>query len=153
MISNDDDAKVDENDDDANVDESEDDADWSVVKSIGSSETTESEQIGKAAEMLGSALFNSDMNNASEDNGSNFIGSDSSYSIPSSVPTDLGTVHSRVAGPSQVIRWAAELEKLLELGFDNEASCIEILERIGSDSDTIAINIDRVVDELLLLKA
>jgi len=153
VISNDDDAKVDENDDDANVDESEDDADWSVVKSIGSSETTESEQIGKAAEMLGSALFNSDMNNASEDNGSNFIGSDSSYSIPSSVPTDLGTVHSRVAGPSQVIRWAAELEKLLELGFDNEASCIEILERIGSDSDTIAINIDRVVDELLLLKA
>ena len=151
--SNDDDAKADENDDDANVEDSDDDADWSVVKSIGSSGTTESEQIGKAAEMLGSALFNSDMNNAVEENGSSFFDSESSYSIPSSVPTDLGTVHSRVAGPSQLTRWAAELEKLRELGFDNEVSCIEILERTGSDSGTIETNIDRVVDELLLLKA
>jgi len=151
--SNDDDAKADENDDDSNVDDSDDDADWSVVKSIGSSGTTESEQIGKAAEMLGSALFNSDMNNASEENVSSFFDSESSYSIPSSVPSDLGTVHSRVAGPSQLTRWAAELEKLRELGFDNEVSCIEILERIGSNSETIETNIDRVVDDLLLLKA
>jgi len=148
---------VNSNDGIAKVDESEDDADWSVVKSIGSNGTTESEKIGKAAEMLGSALFNSDMKNSAEDNDSNLTGSDSSFSIPSSVPTDLGTVHSTVAGPSQVTRWATEIEKLRELGFDNEESCIEILERIGPDSnitvDNTADNIDRAINELLLLNA
>jgi len=144
---------VNSSDDATKVDESEDDADWSVVQSIVSSGTTESEQIGKAAEMLGSALFNSDMKSSGEDNGSNLIGSDSSFSIPSSVPTDLGTVHSYVTGASQVTRWATELEKLRELGFDNETSCIEILERTASDSSTIVTNIDLVVDELLSLNA
>jgi len=144
---------VNSSDDVTKDDESEDDADWSVVKSIVSSGPTESEQIGKAAEMLGSALFNSDMKSSGEDSGSNLIGSDSSFSIPSSVPTDLGTVHSYVAGASQVTRWATELEKLRELGFDNETSCIEILERTVSDSSSIATNIDLVVDELLSLNA
>jgi len=138
------------------VDDEEDDTDWSVVKSVGSSETTESEQIGKAAELLGSALFNSDMQHSTEDDVYNLMGSDSSFSIPSSVPTDLGTVHSRVAAPT---RWASELEKLLELGFDNEASCIDILERLefsdpGTDSTGIPLPIiDRVVNELLELNA
>ena len=127
----------------------EDDADWSVVRSIGDTKTTESEQIGKAAEMLGSALFNSDMKNSAEDKGSNLIGSDSSFSIPSSVPTDVTMSHGQGTGPSPVSRWAAELKKLHELGFDNEESCIEVLERIGSDESTLSSNIDRAVDELL----
>jgi len=135
------------------VDEEEDDTDWSVVKSIGSNGTTESERIGKATEMLGSALFNSDMKNSGEDDCSNVVGSGSSFSIPSSVPTDLGTVHSDKAGQNQENCWANELELLRELGFDTESICIEILERIWSDSDAMATNIDLVVDELLSLKA
>lgn len=140
------------------VDDEEDDTDWSVVNSVGSSGTTESEQIGKAAEMLGSALFNSEIKNLTEENGSNLMGSDSSFSIPSSVPTDLGTVHSRVAAPNRVTRWDNELEMLRELGFDKEAICIEILERlelsdVGTDSTRILPNINRVVNELLELNA
>merc|ERR1711933_618713 len=125
--------------------EEEGDADWSVVKSIGSNGTTESEQIGKATEMLGSALFNSDMRNTAEDNGSDMVGSDSSFSIPSSVPTDLGTVHSIIAGKNLDHRWAKELEKLRELCFDDDSICIDILDTICSDSSTVANNVDRVV--------
>merc|ERR1711937_795004 len=112
-----------------------------------------SEQIGKATEMLGSALFNSDMKNTGEENGSNMVGSDSSFSIPSSVPTDLGTVNSNEVGPNLENRWVKELEILRELGFDSDSFCIEILERICSDSSTMANNIERVVEELLSLNA
>merc|ERR1719437_342457 len=131
-------------DDVEKVDEEEGDADWSVVKSIESNVSTESEQIGKATEMLGSALFNSDMRNTGEENGSNMVGSNSSFSIPSSVPTDLGTLHSNMAGQNLDNRWTDELEKLRELGFDSDSLCIEILERICSDSCSMETNIDRV---------
>lgn len=139
-------------DDDNMIDEVEDDTEWSVVNSIGSNGTTESEQIGKAAEMLGSALFNSVMNNAAEDNRYDMAGSGSSFSIPSSVPTDPGTVVSDISGQNQDNRWAQELEKLRELGFETDTICIEILEKICSESDA-ATNIDRVVNELLSLDA
>jgi len=140
---------VNSSDDVASVEEEEDDADadWSVVKSIGSNGTTESQRIGKATEMLGSALFNSDMKNSAENNSSD------SFSIPSSVPTELGTVHSRAAAQSKASRWSTELEKLRELGFDNEENCIEILERIGAESNSIETNLEQVVNELLLLNA
>ena len=142
---------VNSDDDVAKADEGEDDTDWSVVKSIGSNGTTESQKIGRAAEMLGSALFNSDMKSSAEGLGSNSMGSDSSFSIPSSVPTDLGTVNSRAVVPSQATKWADELKKLNELGFDNEECCIGALERIKSDSKTNDINMDLVVNELLFL--
>mmetsp|Transcript_16376 Transcript_16376/g.30403 ORF Transcript_16376/g.30403 Transcript_16376/m.30403 type:complete len:799 (+) Transcript_16376:131-2527(+) len=133
-----------------------DDSEWSVVKSVGSSATTESEQIAKAAEMLGSALFNSDMKNSSENAHSvSGCGSDvaSSFSIPSSVPSDIGTQQSHPAAQAQVDRWAAHLLQLRELGFDNEALCVEVLERleaanIGVDADD-DISINHVVNELL----
>eukprot|EP00535_Pseudo-nitzschia_heimii_P000546 CAMPEP_0197174510 /NCGR_PEP_ID=MMETSP1423-20130617/997_1 /TAXON_ID=476441 /ORGANISM="Pseudo-nitzschia heimii, Strain UNC1101" /LENGTH=877 /DNA_ID=CAMNT_0042623451 /DNA_START=94 /DNA_END=2727 /DNA_ORIENTATION=- len=144
------------NDDVEEIDEEDGDNDWSVVESVESVEsngTTESEQIGRAAEMLGSALFNSELRNSAEESGSNMVGSDSSFSIPSSVPTDLGTVNSNEAGPNLENRWVKELEMLRELGFDSDSFCIEILERICSDSSTMADNIGRVVEELLSLNA
>jgi hypothetical protein len=142
---------VNSDDDVAKADEGEDDTDWSVVKSIGSNGTTESQKIGRAAEMLGSALFNSDIKSSAEGLGSNSMGSDSSFSIPSSVPTDLGTVNSRAGVPSQATKWVDELKKLNELGFDNEECCIGALERIKSDSKANEINMDLVVNELLFL--
>lgn len=128
-------------------DEEDDDCEWSVVKSFVSDGSSESGQIAKAAKMLGSALFNSDIKTPS-------MVSDSSFSIPSSVPTDIDT--------KQTSCWAKELEKLHELGFKNDANCIAILERLEeSYGDTgtysakfggsIPTNIDLVVNELLEL--
>lgn len=130
-----------------------DDSDWSVVKSVGSTETTESQQIAKAAEMLGSALFNSDMKNSKED--AMALSGSESFSIPSSVPSDIGT-HTSLAAPAQCNRWAAHLAQLAELGFDDESACLDVLERheaahIGVDSDE-EISINHVVNALLELQ-
>lgn len=132
--------------------EEKDDSDWSVVKSVGSTETTESQQIAKAASMLGSALFNSDMKNYED--GSALLDS-GSFSVPSSVPTDLGT-HISAPAPSQENRWAAQLAQLRELGFNDEKVCVDVLERleaanIGVDSDE-EVSISHVVNELLELQ-
>jgi hypothetical protein len=126
-----------------NANKGDDESEWSVVKSVGSNGTTESQQIAKAAEMLGSALFNSDMKNSAENSD---VGS--TFSVPSSVPTNA-TSHSHSAAQAQLDRWAAPLAQLRELGFDNESDCVEILERlaaanIGVDAETL----NHVIDEL-----
>eukprot|EP00533_Pseudo-nitzschia_delicatissima_P014801 CAMPEP_0197262966 /NCGR_PEP_ID=MMETSP1432-20130617/824_1 /TAXON_ID=44447 /ORGANISM="Pseudo-nitzschia delicatissima, Strain UNC1205" /LENGTH=836 /DNA_ID=CAMNT_0042727345 /DNA_START=24 /DNA_END=2534 /DNA_ORIENTATION=- len=140
---------VDSSDDVEEANEEEDETDWSVVKSVGSNGTTESQQIGRAAEMLGSALFNSDMKTSPEGMVSSLVPSDSSFSVPSSVPTDLGTVNTRLEGSNGAPKWATELTKLKELGFDNEEICIEVLERVRSELSTDEINLDVVVSQLL----
>ncbi|KAG7365039.1 zinc finger ZZ type domain containing protein [Nitzschia inconspicua] len=135
------------------------DSDWSVVKSVGSNGTTESEQIAKAAEMLGSALFNSDMKTPTETFGAeqgsslSVSAAESSFSVPSSVPTDFGTQKTSIAAQAQLERWSAHLLQLRELGFDNEPECVEVLERlqaanIGVDGDD-DVSINHVVNELL----
>ena len=131
-------------DDNKGDDESEE---WSVVKSVGSNGTTESQQIAKAAEMLGSALFNSDMKQSTENSD---VGS--TFSVPSSVPTDA-TSHSHSAAQAQLDRWAVHLAQLRELGFDNESDCVEILERleaanIGVDAENDDISLNHVINEL-----
>jgi hypothetical protein len=132
------------NDDDNKGD---DESEWSVVKSVGSNGTTESQQIAKAAEMLGSALFNSDMKNSAENSD---VGS--TFSVPSSVPTD-STSHSHSAAQAQLDRWAFHLAQLRELGFDNESDCVETLERlaaanIGVDAEDDDISLNHVINEL-----
>jgi len=147
---------VNSNDDTSEAIEEEDDTDWSVVKSVGTTDTTESQKIGQATQMLGSALFNSDLQTSQ--NGTSGMVSSSSFSIPSSVPTELGTVNSSFVRPYHYIRWATELEKLRELGFNNEEKCIQILEMLDaaselkSDSNGISSNVSRVLTELLELK-
>jgi len=147
---------VNSNDDTSEAIEEEDDTDWSVVKSVGTTDTTESQKIGQATQMLGSALFNSDLQTSQ--NGTSGMVSSSSFSIPSSVPTELGTVNSSFVRPYHYIRWATELEKLRELGFNNEEQCIQILEMLDaaselkSDSNGISSNVSRVLTELLELK-
>jgi hypothetical protein len=139
------------------ADNKDDDSEWSVVKSVGSNGTTESEQIAKAAEMLGSALFNSDMKTSSEDNSGHTCFSGSTFSVPSSVPTDVGTHPTSAIAPSQHERWAAHLLQLQELGFNNESECVEVLERlIASNVEVEAdgdLSFNNVVNELLEKKA
>ncbi|KAL3924317.1 MAG: hypothetical protein SGILL_001116 [Bacillariaceae sp.] len=99
------------------------------------------------------------MKNSSDDigaeNESDVVGSvaGSSFSVPSSVPTDIGTQQSHAAASAQVDSWGVHLLQLRELGFEDETECVEVLERleaanIGVDADD-DISINHVVNELL----
>jgi hypothetical protein len=124
------------------------------------SPSSKDEDIARAAEMLGSALFNSDMKSSAEAISalSNSITSfPDSCSAVSSVPSILPSLSSgasvsaaRNALPSC---WAGHLEQLYELGFENTDKSVEILERmaaarIAAGSDEV-VTVTQVVDELL----
>jgi hypothetical protein len=128
------------------------DNDWQVVKESGSEDdfAQEDNEIGRAAEMLGSALFNSDMRSSEDHVSENLSTLSDSFSVPS-------VVHSISAGShvaeAQRSCWASQLSKLRELGFDDESLCVEILERlkaanIGVESDD-EISVTAVVNALL----
>ena len=130
------------------------DSDWHVVKKEEESVKAD-EEIARAAEMLGSALFNSDIQN-SEENMSTLSSSDSfslGTSVPSTVPSiSVSTQTSHVAPPQRDM-WAAELAQLRELGFHNEDLCVEVLERlnaanigVGSEDE---VSITQVVNAIL----
>ena len=131
-------------------------SDWQLVKSNSSEDESAAEEtpdgeIGRAAEMLGSALFNSDMQTSTENVStlSNSSNSDSSFSVPSTVPSF--TSGSGVAA-AQRSRWSSQLTTLQELGFE-EALCVETLEMleaanigVGSDDD---ISVTQVVNAIV----
>eukprot|EP00980_Cylindrotheca_fusiformis_P000707 scaffold168_cov124-Cylindrotheca_fusiformis.AAC.7 len=130
-------------------DEGEDD--WQVVNENGDAD----DGIANATQMLGSALFNSDMRSSGE-NVSALTNSDcfsAATSVPSSVPSvHLGTDASSVS-PAQRNRWTSQLEKLRELGFNNEMQCVETLERLhaanmGCDEED-EISVTNVVNAIL----
>jgi hypothetical protein len=132
---------------------------WQVVKADGSEEESVAgdEEIARAAEMLGSALFNSDMKGSEDDEDDateeNLSTLSDSFSLPSTVPSiSVGTHLSQVAA-AQRARWAMQLSKLSELGFDNERLSVDILERlqaanIGVDSDD-DVSVTQVVNAIL----
>ncbi|CAJ1966843.1 unnamed protein product [Cylindrotheca closterium] len=99
---------------------------WQVVDE----NTNESTDIASATQMLGSVLFNSDMRS------SEVMGSANSgvLSAASSVPSDLPSVSVGTEGShgseAQRNRWASQLYMMREMGFENEAKCIETLERL-----------------------
>jgi hypothetical protein len=125
--------------------------DWEVVNENVDEDT----DIANATQMLGSALFNSDIKSSVE-NVSVLTNSDcfsDAASVPSTVLSiHLGTDVSTVA-PAQRNRWALQLEKLHELGFDDEKQCVETLERlqaanIGCDEED-EISVTQVVNAIL----
>jgi hypothetical protein len=143
---------------------------WHVVGDAGSDDESlkQDEEIGRAAEMLGSALFNSDMRSSEEvipNNDTRSSGeavsalshSEGSYaeafsvaSVPSTVPS---IAHSWQVGASHRDRWSIQLSQLRELGFDDESLCVEIIERlnaanIGCDADE-EVSVTQVVNALL----
>lgn len=143
------------------------DNEWHVVGSDDES-LKQDEEIARAAEMLGSALFNSDMrspeevipNSDTRSSGeavSNLSHSEGSYaesfsvaSVPSTVPS---IAHSWQVGASHRDRWSIQLSQLRELGFDDESLCVEIIERlnaanIGCDADE-EVSVTQVVNALL----
>jgi len=124
------------------------DNEWQVVD--GDEEGTEldrDEDIARAAEMLGSALFNSSTQDSGE-HGShgNVSNLSDSFSVPSTVP-------SINISASQRARWCEHLSTLRELGFCDETRNVDILERlqaanIGVDSDD-DVSVTRVVNMIL----
>jgi hypothetical protein len=140
---------------------------WHVVGADDES-LKQDEEIARAAEMLGSALFNSDMRSSEEvtpnidtrspgEAVSNLSHSEGSYaesfsvtSVPSTVPS---IAHSWQVGASHRDRWSSQLSQLRELGFDDESLCVEIIERldaanIGCDADE-EVSVTQVVNALL----
>ena len=147
--------------------ESDTENDWHVVGSDDES-LKQDEEIARAAGMLGSALFNSDMRSSDEimpNSDTRYPGeavsalshSQGSYaesfsvaSVPSTVPS---IAHSWQVDASHRDRWSTQLSQLRELGFDDESLCVEIIERlnaanIGCDADE-EISVTQVVDALL----
>jgi hypothetical protein len=156
---------------DAEDDRSDTENEWQVVTGTETSseslnETCSHDQdIARAAEMLGSALFNSDLKSSGEirsqlscggsvsemsSPGSSFS---SAFSVPTTAPSlSSGMVSSHVTA-AQRGRWSMQLYQLREIGFDNEELCVETLERlsaanIGVDSSD-EVSVTQVVNELL----
>lgn len=124
------------------VDGDEDDDDvskgsWSVVG--------DDEAIARAAQTIGSSLFNSDNNVSTISNSQE----DQSVSSLGTVPTVVPSVSTTIP----VERWGNQLAQLHALGFHDDAKLIEILElleaaNIGVDSDD-DVSVTQVVDKLL----
>lgn len=99
---------------------------WEVVDN----NPNESNDIANATQMLGSALFNSDIRSSGVLDSTN----SGELSAASSVPSDLtslsaGIEVSRVSDV-QRNRWASQLYMMREMGFDDEEKCVETLERL-----------------------
>ena len=153
----------------------EDSDDWHLVNDDAESESEagpKGDDIGRAAEMLGSALFNSDMQSSGEvlstlSHSHGDVSLSSATSVPSTVPSlsartnqvqkapelMLDESSASHASEDQRARWAFQLNQLAELGFDNQDEIVDILERltaanIGVESDE-EVDVGRVVNELL----
>jgi len=126
--------------------------DWQVVNE--DQQTSSDEDIAGAAQMIGSALFNSDMRSSHEmmstlTAGSSRAGDEASFA--SSVPTDLPSVSS--LSRAQLDRWALQLSQLHDMGIDNDAKCVDILEmlsaaNIGCGNDDEEVSVQKVLDEM-----
>jgi len=129
---------------------------WNMIDEDGSMD--DDEALARAAQVIGSALFNSatSAGNVSTLSKSDEAASASSacdasadFSSISSVPS---TVRS-LATYAQRERWAAQLCKLREIGFDDEAACIEVLEHLSAanigSGEQVEVSVTQVVNELM----
>eukprot|EP00525_Craspedostauros_australis_P008727 CAMPEP_0198110358 /NCGR_PEP_ID=MMETSP1442-20131203/2361_1 /TAXON_ID= /ORGANISM="Craspedostauros australis, Strain CCMP3328" /LENGTH=1062 /DNA_ID=CAMNT_0043766365 /DNA_START=70 /DNA_END=3258 /DNA_ORIENTATION=+ len=121
--------------------------------------------VGAAAIMMGSALFNSDMKSSgflegdedskssqsegdedSQSEGDDSADSDedgSEFSMPSSVPSEMSSFASCTTSKvtmDQRTAWQSELSKLDEMGFKNEVASVNALERFQAAN--IGVDID-----------
>mmetsp|Transcript_7888 Transcript_7888/g.6471 ORF Transcript_7888/g.6471 Transcript_7888/m.6471 type:complete len:106 (-) Transcript_7888:34-351(-) len=102
--------------------------------------------IARAAQLLGSALFENDLYKSDNISASNM-------SLPSSIPSLLSDPEETGISPAVLDKWAIHLDQLHELGFYEDVDSTEILERltaanIGVDSED-EVSVTQVVNELL----
>ena len=141
---------------------------WQVVAE--DQQATYDQAVARATQMIGSALFNSDLANStggefsalshstvsgpSSSGSSSSSSSGTSVSSASSVPTTVPSLALGTQVPAvQLECWAIQLNQLHELGFSNDALSVDILERfnaanIGVDS-TDEVSVTQVVNELV----
>jgi len=105
---------------------------WQVVSDNQTANTEGDAALAFAAQMIGSALFNSDMSRSAEGEMVSTISGDvPSVSSASSVPTSVNSLASEsLILASQRSRWASHLEQLHEIGFYNDDENVEVLERL-----------------------
>merc|ERR1712038_1609404 len=127
-----DDLKQEEDDDKTEVS---DDSEWQQVS------VSSQEMIAQAAQMLGSALFQSDMvDSSNNDKTAPFEQSVSNVSSMT-IPTVVPSIASKTEIASVVLsRWDNELKQLHELGFLDDHRSVDALERLeaanmGCESD------------------
>ena len=108
------------------------------------------EALGRAAQMIGSALFNSDMERSAQ-----FAAPAESMSSVSSVPTTvhLDRAQSISPAPDQLERWSLQLNQLHELGFLNDQANVETIERLAAANIgvncTDEVSVQQVIDEMM----
>ena len=117
---------------------------WQVV--VDDDQIAGDAALARAAQMIGSALFESEVNGTAD---ASTLANSADFSLPSSVPTE----HTAEISSAVTDRWSAQLSQLHELGFVDDAKTVEILERlhaanIGVDSDE-EVTVAQVVSELL----
>ena len=115
--------------------------DWQVV---------DDEMIARAAQMIGSALFQNDLSRSEDHGSASTLTNSEQLSVPSSVPTV--DVEGGLS-PTQLDRWALQLNQLHELGFFDDKKSVEILEyftaaNIGVDENE-EVSVNQVVNALL----
>jgi hypothetical protein len=127
---------------------------WEVV--------ADDEALARAAQVIGSALFNSAISSHANENlsmltqsdGANDCPSSESFSSVASVPTVVSSIEGSASVPhAQLQRWFVQLDQLHELGFHNDAVMVEILERleaanIGVDSSD-EVSVSQVVEQMM----
>jgi hypothetical protein len=152
-------------DDDVKDDASHDS--WQVV--VEEQQIANDEAVARAAQMIGSALFNSDLANSANSaveevsamslsaasySSNSSSSSATTFSSATSVPTTVPSLGSTTQVPAaQLERWTIQLQQLHELGFYNDALCVDILERctaanIGVDSQE-EVTVTQVVNQLM----
>lgn len=116
---------------------------WQVLHEDG--QDTSDETIAQAAQLLGSALFQSDIiSDVTEIKDGHTITTDQSMisgpSYVGSVPTDVSTIVSKEISSVVLSRWDTELKLMHELGFLDDKENVNALEHLeaanmGVDSD------------------
>lgn len=133
--------------------------DWQVLED---SQQIQDEMIARAAQMLGSALFSSELHSedltdaiALENESENKYRDEASFLTPGSSVVSSVPDSTKSAISAQVLaRWDKELIKLHELGFLDDYKNVDTLERleaanIGSDSKD-PVTVEQAVNELLM---
>ncbi len=105
--------------------------------------------LGRAAQMIGSALFNSDMERSAP--AAPFESVASVSSVPTTVHLDRTEPNTLV--PDQLERWALQLTQLHELGFLNDQANVETIERLAAANigvnSTDEVSVQQVIDEMM----
>ena len=127
---------------------------WCIVSDDAQSTQSHRDEIARAAEELGSVLFNSELKGSGE-SVSVMSSSDSvpsSVSAVSSVPSSIPSLLTSIEATDESLGlWTAHLSRLRQLGFNDESKNLDILERLAerSGADPDEVSVSQVVNELL----